>query len=129
MAKTETPKKVVPKFGVHENIQFVGLHDLTPDEQDFVQSTAEECQPKIKRVLQNLTDLIVHAQVSGVQVGKEKRKRYTFHVRAISPGQHFESAKCDDYDMPKALHRCFDEIIAQIQHKLRTDSTRPKPYA
>lgn len=112
----------------HEGIQFAGMHDLNADEQDAVQTLSQDYHSKIKREIHNLTDLIVHTQVSGKQEGKEKRKRYTLHVRAVSPGQHFESSKLDDYDLPKAVHRCFEEILAQIQHKLRTDVTRPKPY-
>ena len=109
-----------------EGIQFAGMHDLSPDEQDVVQTLTTEYQGKIKRQLSSMTSMVIHAQVSGGKEGKDKRKRYTLHVRALSPGQHFESSKCDDYELPRAVHRCFEEILAQIQHKLRTDSTRPK---
>jgi hypothetical protein len=119
-------KKDVPKFGAHEGIQFAGMNDLSVDEQDIIQSLATEYHGKIKRQVQNLTDLVVHAQVAGGKEGKDKRKRFTLHVRALSPGQHFESSKCDDYELPRAAHRCFEEILSQIQHKLRTDATRPR---
>lgn len=121
-------KKEVPKFGKHEVIQFVGVSALTPDEQDVIQSLAQEYYEKIRRELHNLTDLVVHTQASGGVEGKDKRKRYSLHVRAMCPGQHFESSKSDDYELPRAVHRSFEEILAQITHKLRTDVTRPKPY-
>lgn len=121
-------KKEVPKFGKHEVIQYVGVTALAPEEQDVIQSLTQEYHEKIKRELHNLTDLVVHAQAAGVVAGKEKRKRYSLHIRAMCPGHTFESSKSDDYELPRAVHRSFEEILAQIMHTLRTDVTRPKPY-
>jgi hypothetical protein len=124
-------KKDVPKFGNHEIIQFVGVHDLEPSEQDSVQLLTTEYFEKIKRELHNLTNLVVHVQTEGVKKGRDKedkRKRYSLHVRSVSPGFVFESSKNDDYELPRALHKSFEEILSQIQHRLRTDVTHPKPY-
>jgi hypothetical protein len=121
-------KKEVPKFGAKETIQFVGMKDLTPEEQDVVQSLSTEYFEKIKREIQNNTDLTVHIKTDGVSATHNKRKRYTLMIRAVFPGFVIESKDSDDYELPKALHQSFEEIISQIHHRLRTDSTRPKPY-
>jgi len=116
-------KKDIPKFGVKENIQLIGIKELSPEEQDVVQSLTTEYFAKIKREINNVTDLAVHVKTAG-----DKRKRYTLMVRAIFPGFVIESKDSDDYELPKAVHRSFEEILSQIHHRLRTDSTRPKPY-
>ena len=122
-------KKDIPKFGSHEVIQYVGVTALEPDEQDTVQSLTQEYYEKIKRELHGLTDLVVHVQASGVVEGKSKRKRYSLHIRTLAPGHQFESSKSDDYELPRAVHKSFEEILAQIVHKMRTDVTRSKPRA
>lgn len=121
-------KKDIPKFGVRENIQFVGIKELSPEEQDVVQSLTTEYFSKIKREINNVTDLVVHVKTAGKSGDRDKRKRYTLMVRAMFPGFVIESKDSDDYELPKAMHQSFEEILSQIHHKLRTDSTRPKPY-
>lgn len=121
-------KKDIPKYGATEVIQFAGVRELEPSEQDTVQSLSTEYFEKIKREMHNVTNVIVHVTTGGKLDGKEKRRRYTLHVRAISPGFVFESSKNDDYELPRAVHKSFEEILSQIQHRLRTDVTRPKPY-
>ena len=111
--------KDIPKFGSHEVIQYVGVSALAPEEQDVIQSLTQEYYEKIKRDMHNLTDLVVHAQAAGVVEGKSKRKRYSLHIRAVAPGRHFESSKSDDYELPRAVHKSFEEIIAQIAHAFK----------
>ena len=101
-------------------IQFVGLKDLEVDEQDTVQSISTENYGKIKRELHNITDVIVHVKTAGKVPGAEKRKRYSVNIRALSPGFSLESSKSDDYELPRALHSAFADILAQISHKLKT---------
>jgi len=120
--------KEVPKFGVKETIQFVGVKELSPEEQGVVQSLSTDYFAKIKREINNVTDLVVHIKTADKGGERDKRKRYTLVVRAVFPGFVIEAKDSDDYELPKALHKSFGEIISQIHHKLRTDSTRPKPY-
>ena len=114
--------KEVPKFGVQEVIQFIGVSELSADEQATVQTITTEYFEKIKRDLQNITNMTVHIkcyQKTG------SRKKYSMHVKVAAPTQIFDSSHADDWELPRALHKAFTDITNQIHHKLHTDSTRP----
>ena len=119
-------KKEVPKFGEKQTIQFVGMNDLTAEEQDVVQTLTTEYYSKVKREVNNNVDLVVHVKADGKSIDKDKRKRYTLMMRAVFPGHVIESKNSDDYELPKAVHTAFEEILSQIHHKMRSDSTRSR---
>ena len=125
LENTDKMAKDVPKFGEKEVLQFVGLKDLEPEEQDVVQSLSTEYFGKIKREVHNVTNIIVHVKAAGKVPGAQKRKRYSVKVRSLSPGLSLESSKSDDYELPRAVHQTFEDILTQIKHRLRTDTTRP----
>jgi len=114
--------KEIPKFGTHEIIQFVGVHDLDPDEQMLVNKIATENYEKIKRELHNVTNMVVHIKCYEKEGGK---KKYSLHVRAIYPSRVIESCKSHDFDLARALHKSFDDIKEQIKHHFHSDRTRP----
>lgn len=105
-----------------EVIQFVGVSELSADEQSTISALSTEYFNKIKRELHNITNLTVHVKC----YQKEgSRKKYSMHVKVSAPTQIFDSSKNDDWELPKALHMAFTSILHQIQHKLHTDRTRP----
>lgn len=104
-----------------EIIQFIGVSDLEPMEQDTVQTLTTENYPKIKRALKNITSLKVHVKM----YKKEgEQKKFSLHVQAIYPGGTIESTKAHDFELPRAIHKAFNDIKEQINHKLKTDVTR-----
>ena len=108
-----------------EIIQFIGVSDLDPMEQDTVQTLTTENYPKIKRALKNITSLKVHVKT----YKKEgEQKKFSLHVQAIYPGGTIESNKAHDFELPRAIHKAFNDIKEQINHKLKTDVTREKAY-
>jgi len=108
-----------------EIIQFIGVSDLEPMEQDTVQTLTTENYPKIKRAIKNITSLKVHVKT----YKKEgEQKKYSLHVQAIYPGGTIESTKAHDFELPRAIHKAFNDIKEQINHKLKTDTTRDKAY-
>ena len=58
-------KKDIPKYGATEVIQFVGVRELEPAEQDTVQSLSTEYFEKIKREMHNITNVVVHVTTGG----------------------------------------------------------------
>ena len=117
--------KEVPKYGVQECIQFVGFKDLTPEEQLEVNKLCLEYYPKIQRKLKNVEGLTVHVKVYGNKGGK---KKFSLHIRCHAPTKLFESCKTHDYDLARALHKSFEDLIRQIEHVFHNDATRkPKP--
>ena len=103
-------------------IQFVGVNELTPEEQETIQQITTENYEKIATSLQNLTDLVVHVKTYN---DEGKRKKYSFHIRCIAPTVIFESKKGFDWELARSLHKAFHDIIHQIEHKLHVNSSRP----
>ncbi|MBI4451383.1 hypothetical protein HY642_05385 [Candidatus Woesearchaeota archaeon] len=114
--------KTVPKFGVKEMVQFVGVSSLDADEQEVVQRLTTEYFEKIKRKLHNVTNMLVHVKV----YAKGKRKKYALHVRVDAPTHIFEADAAHDWELPRALHKAFTDMQHQIQHRFHTDVTRPE---
>ena len=118
--------KIVPKFGANELIQFVGVSSLEPEEQVLVSRLSTENYEKIKRALKNITNMTVHIKCYEKTGGKRK---FSLHVRVAAPTiKVIESCKSDDFDLARALHKAFNDVRTQIQHRYRSDTTRPKAY-
>lgn len=114
--------KDVPKFGEKEVIQFIGVSDLPAEEQAIVHQLTTEHYEKIKRKLHNLTNMTVHVKC----YDKEgDRKKYSLHVKVMAPTKEFNSTKADDWELPRAVHKAFNDIDAQIKHRLHNDTSRP----
>ncbi|RJQ19362.1 hypothetical protein C4580_05495 [Candidatus Woesearchaeota archaeon] len=107
-----------------ELIQYIGVSALSPEEQDTVNTIATEHYEKIKRGVHNDTSLVVHVKTHNAE---GNRKKYSMHVRVITPTkQQFDSSNADDWELPRALHKAFEDVQNQIRHKLHTDTTRPR---
>ncbi|MBW3005129.1 hypothetical protein KY310_04825 [Candidatus Woesearchaeota archaeon] len=108
-----------------EIIQFIGVSDLEPMEQEAVQRLTTESYGKIKRDLKNITSLKVHVKT----YKKEgEQKKFSLHVQAVYPGGTISSNKAHDFELPRAIHKAFNDIKEQIHHKLHTDTNREKAY-
>jgi hypothetical protein len=116
---------------IRELVQFVGLKDLAPEEQDLVQGLTTKAYEKLKRDLQNTASVVVHIKrykkASGP--GEEKRQKFSVHVKVIAPTKKpLVSSMAHDWELPRAVHKAFNDIQAQLKHAFYTDATRPKPY-
>jgi len=108
-----------------EIIQFIGLKELEPMEQDTVQTLTTENYQKIKRDLKAATSLKVHIKT----YKKEgEKKKFSIHLLASFPGKAIESCRAHDFELPRALHKAFNDIREQIHHKFHSDVTREKAY-
>lgn len=117
------PKKIIPKFGQEEFIQFVGVNDLTPDEQQIVKDISADGFEKLQRDLKTIGTLVVHVKKYS-ETGD--RHKFALHVRVNASTHVIESCKSHDWDLARALHKAFDDVKHQIAHKFHTDSTRPR---
>lgn len=107
-----------------EPIQIIGIDQLEDDEKEVFNKLANEYYKKIQRELKNVTSLTIHVKAHS-KGGKSKK--YDLRVKAIAPTRIFEAQE-SDWDLARTLHRVFRNTIRQIQHRLRTDSQRPKDY-
>lgn len=109
----------------NEIIQFIGLKELEPMEQETVQRLATENYEKVKRALNNTTSLKIHIKTYKKQ---GEQKKFSIHILAAFPGRTIESTKAHDFELPRALHKAFNDIKEQIKHKFHSDTTRGKVY-
>jgi ribosome-associated translation inhibitor RaiA len=117
--------KIIPKFGTHEMIQFVGVSELAPEEQALVSKLSTEQYEKIKRLIPNIEQMVVHIK----HYEKEgEKKKFSLHIRVKAPTQAvIESCKSHDFDLARALHKAFDDVRTQIEHRFHI-GTRSKAY-
>lgn len=109
----------------NEVIQFIGVKDLEPMEQEAVQRLTTENYQKIKRDLKNITSMKVHVKV----YKKEgEQKKFALHVQAIFPGGTVESNKANDFELARAIHKAFNDIRERVHHKFHSDTTTQRPY-
>ena len=103
-------------------VQYAGLTELKPDEQETVQKLVKEYTEKILRKVHNVTMFHVHLKTYKKEGAKPK---FSAHIRCIAPAATFESCNADGWELHLLLHKAFEEIIHQIDHKLHTDVSRP----
>lgn len=111
-----------------EVIQFIGVKELSPEEQTIVNTLSTEYYQKIKRSLKNLTSLVVHIKSYEKSGKEEKKKKYSVHIRAIAPTHMIESKRAADWDLARTLHKSFKNVEHEIEHRLKTSSQKPKAY-
>ena len=115
-------KKEIPKYGIIEAIQYVGIHDLPIEEQDIINDIATKEFEKIKQELKNTISLVIHVKCYNKQ---GTRNKYSLHIRVLAPTQIIESCKSHDWDLVRAIRKSFEDIHHQIQHTFKINATRP----
>ncbi|MBN2112135.1 hypothetical protein JW707_03485 [Candidatus Woesearchaeota archaeon] len=108
-----------------EVIQFIGVKDLSDEEQATVNMLSTEYYGKIKRSLKNLTSLAVQVKTYQKEGAK---KKYSVNVRVIAPTHIIEADKASDWDLARTMHKAFKNIEHEIEHKLKVSSQKPRGY-
>ena len=108
-----------------EPIQIIGIKDLDDMEIDIVNRLANRHFGKIQRQIKKTSSLAIHVK----SYNKEgTQRKYSVHVKLIAPTRIFVSTKAIDWNLEKALHMSFVDLIKQLQHSLHTDNQRKKTY-
>ena len=98
-----------------EEIQYVGLKELTDEEQDSLRKLCTEHYAKLQRI-HAAQSFFVHVKVYE-KAGA--RKKYALHLKVtLASNKIIESCKSHDWELHAALHKSFEEIEHQLQHKL-----------
>ena len=114
-------KKIIPKFGEHELVQFVGLTDLSSDEQQIIKDISASGFEKLQRDLKTISRMVVHIKKYNED---GERHKYALHVRLNASTHVIESCKSHDWDLTRAMHKAIEDLKHQIIHKFHTDTTR-----
>ncbi len=99
-----------------EIIQFIGVNDLSEEEQAIVNALSTEYYQKIKVALKNLTSMAVHIKMHKKEGSK---KKFSIKVRVMAPTHVFESKHAVDWDLARTVHKAFKNIEHEIEHKLK----------
>ena len=108
-----------------EPIQIKGIDELSEDDVGLVNKLVNEYYAKIQRSLKNITSISLHIKQHS-KTGKKHKS--DIRVKVIAPTRIFEAQE-SDWDLARALHRVFKNIIREIEHKLHVDDQRNKPYS
>ncbi len=99
-----------------QEIQYIGTKELGVEEQAIVHHISEEQYVKIQRLHKHIAGMTVHIKAAEKPGAK---KRYDIHTRlAVIGKEHIESCAASDYDLRTALHKSFEDIEHQVEHKL-----------
>ncbi|PIN75972.1 hypothetical protein COV18_00940 [Candidatus Woesearchaeota archaeon CG10_big_fil_rev_8_21_14_0_10_37_12] len=106
----------------NEVIQFIGVSDLSDADQATVNHVTMNHFDKVKRELQNITNMSIHVKTYQKEGSRQK---YSLHVKVAAPTKIFDSSSSDDWDLARALHMAFEDIVKQIQHTFHSNRSRP----
>ncbi|MBI2650889.1 hypothetical protein HYX01_00255 [Candidatus Woesearchaeota archaeon] len=108
-----------------QQIQIIGVRDLDEMEIESINRIANRHYQKIQRELKNDISIKLHIK-SHKKEGKQKK--YSMHVKVITPTRTFASTKAFDWKLENALHKSFTDVMKIIQHSLHTDNQHKKTY-
>jgi len=113
VVKGKTPAEAL------DNICYVGLNVLTPEQATDVMQLTAATYKKFRRDFQEL-QLVVHVKkyTSG-----GKRAKYSVHLRLVGPNTVKLLANRADWDLRLALHKAFDNLSKEATHKFKKDVT------
>ena len=97
-------------------IQFIGLKDIEPVEQDMINTLTTEYFQKIKLGLKNIVKLVVHIKKSN-KGGKQSQ--FDLRVKAEAPTDMIE-AHAEDWDLARVTHKVFKDIERQLERKFKS---------
>ncbi len=102
-------------------LQFVGMKDLEPMEQELVQRISTENFEKIKRMMKNITKVKVQIKT---HKRDGKRKKYSIHLQARAPGGPLDVDRAQDFDLARAIHKGFSDLKGRIEHRMHLEGMK-----
>ena len=105
-------------------IQYTGLKELEPVQQEIVQIITTENFEKIKRMLKNWIQLRVLIKEYKTEGKPDKQKKYSVHLQANSATDTIDVDNAQDYDLARAMHKAFDDLKERIEHKIHLEGSK-----
>jgi ribosome-associated translation inhibitor RaiA len=97
-----------------EEIQIIGIDEIGDEDKDIVNKLANEYYEKLKRAIKNEISVRIHIKEHS-KAGK--RHKSDIRVQLIAPTRRFDAQE-SDWDLARTLHKVFENIERQLQHKL-----------
>jgi len=108
-----------------EAIQITGIDEISSNDKAIVNKLANDYYSKIKRALKNEISIKLHVKQHSKTGNKHKSD---IRVKVVAPTKSFESQE-SDWDLARTLHKVFRNVIRQLEHRLKVDDQRNKPYS
>jgi ribosome-associated translation inhibitor RaiA len=96
-------------------IQYIGVGDLQAGEREVLNQVVEGEIDKLKRKHPN--DSINGTLQVKVYQKEGDRRKYSMHLKIQFSKVLIDSSNHDDWDLPTALHKAFESVHNQLQHK------------
>ncbi len=113
-------------------IKYVGLGELSIDEQQTLKRIVEQESVKVTRATRDPVDLMVKIKV---HKNAGKRKRYTIHMKASTKNGVFNaktgetpSKNSGDWDLTTAAHKAIEKLAAETDHKMKSSAAKWKKH-
>ena len=99
-------------------IKYIGLKRLDELDRAKLVKVMNSEYEKIHRAPNNITNLVVNVKIYDDSGNKDRRKKYSIHVRVESPTKQFASEDFD-WDIAKAAHKSVNNILSEVQHAFK----------
>lgn len=101
-------------------IQYIGLRDLEPLEQDIVKRISEQCSPRLLREAHNDIDITVHVKTHNKG---GSRSKYSVHLKLVYANNVLDIDKVADWELPRAVADAFEAMHQKIKKEWKEDKT------
>lgn len=106
-------------------IRFIGLANFDTEEDTAIKQITREYYEKILRALEK-SSIVLELKKTELSETNNKRFRYDFHVRVESANKIIATAESFDWDIKRTLHRVFQKLEHELQHKYKLEGHLPK---
>ena len=97
-------------------IRFIGLKKLNDGQQAAINKISNKYYQKIARNLKKDVDVDLQVKIDDTA---GKRERFTIKIRIDQPSVLI-NANSSDWDLNKALHKAFEAVLREIEHKFKS---------
>ena len=97
-------------------VSYIGINELEGFEKPTLNKLVDEYSKKISRDIQN--GKIIMTIKKYKKAGN--RVKYSLHCRIDSPNI-IAVATASDWDFPRTLHKVFNKVRSEIEHKFKTE--------
>ncbi|MBL7100601.1 MAG: hypothetical protein ISS23_01460 [Nanoarchaeota archaeon] len=105
---------------MEQKITYKGLKKLDSFDITKIQTLVNNYFPKIQRHFSNAT-LTVDIKKAAI---KGKRARYTIILRISAPAKININGEHTDWELQRAIHRAFDNLLNSANHKYKDEVTK-----
>jgi len=96
----------------------IGLNETHIDdyEKEYIHNLCKKNSEKVSRTMANVYDIIIH--IKEYKKSNSSKGKYSVHVKIIAPTKIIATDHSSDWDLARAIHKAFSDIMHRIEHKI-----------